>query len=137
MRVLRIAGLTALLSMQGAFMTPAAAVAAPKKVLVELREQGGFAGIDNRVIVYTSGCARVRHRAERAATVCLTAGEMRKLRGELKRLRLGRSQAEPPGADFIEYTLAYRGHHASRYMLPGTWQPVVRRLEKVLRKHGG
>ncbi|GAA1017363.1 hypothetical protein Aple_033170 [Acrocarpospora pleiomorpha] len=134
---MRITALIALALVHCALTTPTASAAgAQKKVLVELREQGGFAGIDNHVIVYASGCARLRHRTDRAVAMCLTNGEMRGLRGDLKRLRLGRSEAEPPGADFIKYTLAYRGHRIARYSLPSTWRPVVRRLEKILQKHG-
>ncbi|GIH73122.1 hypothetical protein Mth01_53750 [Sphaerimonospora thailandensis] len=106
-----------------------------KKVLVQLRETGGFAGIDDRVTVYTNGCARFSRRQAPPVNKCLTRGEMRKLRGYLKHLRVGCSEKQPQGADFIKYTLAYHGHRASRYTLPRTWSPVVRQLEKALQKY--
>lgn len=109
---------------------------AHRKLLVELREEGGFAGLRNRVAVYTDGCAVLSRRTGPTVRKCLTAAEWRGLRGSLKHLRLGRSQARPPGADFIAYRLAYKGHRATRYSLPQTWRPVVSRLEKVLVKHG-
>jgi hypothetical protein len=136
MTILRITLLAALVLVQCALtLPPTLAASVQKKVVVELREKGGIAGLDNRVIVYTSGCARVSRRIGAAVATCLTSGEMRGLRGDLKRLRLGRSQAQPPGADFIKYTVTYRGHRVSRYTLPSTWGPVVRRLEKILQKH--
>ncbi|MGN9843099.1 hypothetical protein ACTMTI_33750 [Nonomuraea sp. H19] len=117
-------------------MTPAQAEAAPRKrILVDLREQGGFAGLDNRVIVYASGCVRLSRRTGPTVDKCLTAKERRTLRGYLKHLKVGRSETAPPGADFIKYSLAYKGRRATRYMLPGTWQPVVRELEKILDKY--
>ncbi|MEV0973878.1 hypothetical protein [Microtetraspora glauca] len=132
----RIALLAALVLVFGASMTSSAqAVTAQKKVLVQLREQGGFAGLDDRVTVYTDGCVRLSRRTGPAAARCLTGGEMRGLRADLRHLRVGRSEARPPGADFIKYTLAYRGHRAGRYTLPGTWTPVVRRLERILQKY--
>lgn len=106
-----------------------------KKVLVQLHETGGFAGIDDRVTVYTNGCARFSRRQTPAVKKCLTRGEMRELRGRLKRLRVGCSEKRPQGADFIKYTLTYQGDRASRYTLPSTWGPVVRQLEKVLHKY--
>ncbi|RCG29808.1 hypothetical protein DQ384_19780 [Sphaerisporangium album] len=100
--------------------------------LVKLRRQGGFAGVDDRVTVYTDGCARVVHRTGPAITRCLSAADTRTLRGDLKRLSLGRSQTAPPGADMYRYTLTYHGRSVSRSSVPASWRPVVRRLEKLL-----
>lgn len=123
-----------LLALTASVAQPVQAVAVQKKVLVEFRRQGGFAGFDDRVIVYTDGCARVSRRTAPAAVKCLTKAEMRTLRGHLKRLRIGPSQAQPQGADHLKYTLAYRGQRASRYTLTRRWTPVVRDLEKLLAK---
>ncbi|MFF5213480.1 hypothetical protein [Streptosporangium sp. NPDC000396] len=106
-----------------------------KKVLVELRKQGGFAGLDDRVIAYTNGCVRLSRRTGPTVDKCLAKGEMSTLRGHLKRLHLGRSEPQPQGADFLRYTIAYRGHRVTRYTLPGSWGPVVRDLEKALDKY--
>jgi hypothetical protein len=105
-----------------------------KKVWVELREQGGFAGLDDRVVVYTDGCARVSHRTGPAVRTCPTRAQTRALRSALKHLRLGHTQASPPGADFIKYTITYKKHRVSRYTLPTTWKPVVGQLEKILHR---
>ncbi|MEU4224982.1 hypothetical protein AB0F17_11855 [Nonomuraea sp. NPDC026600] len=136
MRIWRIALALMVSTLLSATMTPAA-LAAPtaKKVLVELREQGGFAGFDNRVIVYTNGCVRLSRRTGPTVDKCLTSGEKRKLHGELKKLRLGHSEAQPQGADFLKYTLTYKGHRVSRYTLTRTWTPVVHRLERFLVKY--
>jgi hypothetical protein len=145
MRILRIALTVVLSTTLSATMAPAAlampaaptasAASAAKKVLVELREQGGFAGFDNRVIVYTNGCVRLSRRTGPTVNKCLTRGEQRKLHHDLNLLRLGRSQVKPQGADFLKYTLTYRGHRASRYTLTTTWTPVVQRLERFLVKY--
>lgn len=136
MRIWRIALALMVSTLLSATMTPAA-LAAPtaKKVLVELREQGGFAGFDNRVIVYTNGCVRLSRRTGPTVDKCLTSAEKRKLHGELKRLRLGHSEARPQGADFLKYTLTYQKHRVSRYTLTRTWTPVVQRLERFLVKY--
>jgi hypothetical protein len=116
--------------------TPAPALAsAQRKVLVSLHEVGGFAGFDNRVIVYTNGCVRLSRRTGPTVDKCLTSGEKRKLGTQLKHLRLGRSQTRPSGADFLAYTLTYKGHHATRYTLTRTWKPVVQTLDKFLVKY--
>ncbi|WP_248963138.1 hypothetical protein [Sphaerisporangium perillae] len=135
MKIWRVLLLPVLLLLVGtATVQPAQAAVVAKKVWVELREQGGFAGLDDRVIVYTDGCARLSHRTGPAVHTCLTRTETRALRSSLKHLRLGRTETQPPGADFIKYTITYRGHRVSRYTLPSTWKPVVRRLEKILHK---
>lgn len=153
MKVLRIVPLAALvLAASGGTATHAASVqggavqggaqpctqqSGPEKVLVQLRETGGIAGIDDCVIVYTNGCAQLIRSPAPAVHRRLTGAEMRELRGHLKQLRVGRSEAQPPGADFIEYTLAYRGRQASRYTLPlpVTWRPVVEQLEMILHRY--
>ncbi|MFF3670598.1 hypothetical protein [Microtetraspora malaysiensis] len=139
MRIWRITLLAALVLIVGVTTigpAPAAqAATARKKVLVQLSEQGGFAGIDDRVTVYTDGCVRLSRRTGTVVRKCLTDAEMRGLRRDLAGLRLGGSQAQPPGADFIKYTLTYRGHRTVRYTLPSSWTPVVRRLEKILQNY--
>ncbi|WP_182903050.1 hypothetical protein [Microbispora sp. H10830] len=135
MRITRIALLPLAALSVLAVTAPAEAATAHRKLLVELREEGGFAGLHNRVAVYTDGCAVLSRRTGPTVRKCLTAAEWRGLRGSLKHLRLGRSESQPPGADFIAYRLAYKGHRATRYTLPPTWQPVVSRMEKVLVKY--
>ncbi|GAA2359109.1 hypothetical protein GCM10010404_10360 [Nonomuraea africana] len=124
-----------LLALSVGVAQPAQAVTPTTKTLVTLHKEGGFAGLDDRVIVYTNGCVRLSRRTGPTIDKCLTGKENRTLRGHLKQLRLGRSEARPQGADFIKYTLAYRGHRASRYTLSASWSPVVRDLEQVLEKY--
>ncbi|NRQ39444.1 hypothetical protein HII36_47610 [Nonomuraea sp. NN258] len=117
---------------------PAAAQSAPpvkRKALVSLHKQGGFAGFDDRVTVYTNGCVRLSRRTGPTVDKCLTKTEFRKLRAHLKRLRLGRSERPPQGADFLKYTLSYRGHKVVRYQLPKTWRPVVSGMETFMTKY--
>ncbi|MEO3874406.1 hypothetical protein ABGB18_36910 [Nonomuraea sp. B12E4] len=103
--------------------------------LVELREQGGFAGLDNRVIVAADGRAKFSRRTGPVVDLPLTSEELTELRGHLAKLRIGPSEAQPQGADFIAYTLTYQGRRATRYTLPADWQPVVRFLEEALEKY--
>ncbi|MBB5078717.1 hypothetical protein [Nonomuraea endophytica] len=112
-----------------------AAAVQQKKLLVELRREGGFAGFSDRVRVYTNSCVRLSRRTGPTVDKCLTRAEWRTLKAHLKRLKLGRSQARPQGADFLKYTLTYRGHRVSKYQLTKTWSPVVRDLEKALEKY--
>jgi hypothetical protein len=139
MTLWRIALLPLLLLLPSTSMPPAQATAADratgKRVLVELRKEGGFAGLLDRVTVHADGCARFDRRRGRAMGACLTAGELRRLRTHLRALRLGAQEPPPQGADFIKYTLAYDGRRVSRYSLPPTWKPVVTDLERALEKY--
>ncbi|MCF6471092.1 hypothetical protein FAF44_22210 [Nonomuraea sp. MG754425] len=135
MGIWRIVLVPVLLATLSTSMGPAQAEIAPKRVLVELREQGGFAGLNDRVIVYGDGCARLTRRTGPAVRTCLTAKERRTLRGHLGRLKLGRSQPPPRGADFIAYTLVHDGRRVTAYSLPATWRPVVRHLEKIMARY--
>ncbi|MFK4036130.1 hypothetical protein ACI2LC_10060 [Nonomuraea wenchangensis] len=135
MRIWRIA-LTPLL-VPALVAVPAVPVAAAvqRKVLVDYRRQGGFAGFDDHVIVYRDGCVRLSRRTGPTVDKCLTGKEERRLRTALSGLRVGRSEPAPQGADFLKYTLAHKGHRASRYTLPKSWQPVVRQLDAAMTKY--
>ncbi|MEV4469879.1 hypothetical protein [Nonomuraea sp. NPDC049504] len=133
MRFSRIALVPLLLLLPATSVPPAHALS--KKVLVELRKEGGFAGLLDRVTVYANGCARFDRRGGPAVDKCLTAKERRRLRTHLGKLRLGRSEARPQGADFLKYTLVYDRHRVSRYSLPATWKPVVGDLERAMEKY--
>ncbi|MEV0379289.1 hypothetical protein [Nonomuraea sp. NPDC050643] len=135
MRIWRIVLLPVLVLALSSSMAPAQAEIASKRVLVDLRKQGGFAGLDDRVIVYGSGCVRLSRRTGPTIDKCLTAKEKRRLRGHLGKLRIGRTERPPQGADFIKYTLTYDKRRVSRYTLPSTWQPVVRDLDKIMEKY--
>ncbi|MCP2363654.1 hypothetical protein HD597_010674 [Nonomuraea thailandensis] len=135
MRIWRIVLLPVLLAVLSTSMAPAQAEVAPKRVLVELRKQGGFAGLNDRVIVFGNGCARLSRRTGPTVDKCLTAKEERRLRGHLRHLKIGRSQRAPQGADFIRFTLAHDKRRAGVYDLPPTWQPVVRDLDKLMEKY--
>ncbi|WP_182876551.1 hypothetical protein [Microbispora sp. H10670] len=135
MRTSRVTLLSLAVLCAAALTGPAEATTAPRKSLVELREQGGFAGLDDRVRVYTDGCALLSRRTGPVVRRCLTASEWRGLRGALRNLRLGRSEAPPQGADFLAYGLTYQGRRVTRYTLPPSWRPVVDRLQRVLAKY--
>ncbi|MBA2891672.1 hypothetical protein [Nonomuraea soli] len=134
MKVWRSVVAAALLLALGLAAAPPAQ-AAGRTVRIQLREEGGFAGLQDRVTVYKDGCVRLSRRTGPTVDKCLTAGEVRKLKGYLKKLSLGRSQKPPQGADFIKYTLTYKGHRVSKYTLTKTWRPVVAHLEKILQKY--
>ncbi|WP_433435658.1 hypothetical protein [Nonomuraea sp. CA-141351] len=133
----RIVLLPVLLLALTASMAPAQAAAVhKKKVLVEYSRQGGFAGFDDRVIVYDNGCVRLSRRTGPAIDKCLTGKEYRRIQTYLKDLKIGPSEAQPAGADFLKYTLVYEKQRATRYTLPSSWQPVVRELDKIMQKYG-
>ncbi|MEV0151349.1 MULTISPECIES: hypothetical protein [unclassified Nonomuraea] len=110
-------------------------VEAQRRTLVDFREQGGFAGLDNRVRMFTDGCGQFSRRTGPTVNACVTGKELRRLRGYLKKLKVGTSEPRPQGADFLRYTLTYKGRRASRYTPPATWKPVVQHLEKLLTKY--
>ncbi|WP_327092661.1 hypothetical protein OIE66_19100 [Nonomuraea sp. NBC_01738] len=114
---------------------PAQAAAVQVRPLVELRESGGFAGVNDRVVVYTNGCVRLSKRTGPVVRKCVTVKEWRGLRAKLTHLRLGRNQAQPQGADHLKYTLAYKGRTVTRYTLTTSWAPVVSRMEKLLQRY--
>ncbi|MET8986496.1 hypothetical protein ABZW49_13685 [Nonomuraea wenchangensis] len=135
MRIWRIALTPLLVSALVAVPAVPVAAAVQRKVLVDYRRQGGFAGFDDHVIVYRDGCVRLSRRTGPTVDKCLTGKEQRRLRTALGGLRVGRSEPAPKGADFLKYTLVHKGHRASRYTLPKSWQPVVKQLDAAMTKY--
>ncbi|WP_141583655.1 protealysin inhibitor emfourin [Actinomadura sp. WMMA1423] len=96
-------------------------------VLVTYERSGGFAGIHRKVSVDMSGTALVNDEK-----VALGAEEMRGLRDALGRVvTTGSSSQGCQVADHFTYTLAYRGHRATRCLLPSDWRAAVERLEAL------
>lgn len=99
-------------------------------VLVAYERSGGFAGIRQKVIVDGAGTALVGD-----AKVAVGAEEMRGLRDALSRVVTTASSSEGcEVADHFTYTLAYRGHRATRCWLPSDWRDAVERLEALARR---
>ncbi|MGP3912838.1 hypothetical protein [Nonomuraea sp. 10N515B] len=134
-RIWKVALLPVLVLAVSAAAPPAMGVPAQKKVLVDFRKEGGFAGLQDHMIVYGNGCVRLDRRTGPTIDKCLTAKEERRLQAYLKDLRIGRSETRPPGADFIAYRLAYKERQTTRYTLPVSWRPVVRELDKIMEKY--
>ncbi len=96
-------------------------------VLVAYERSGGFAGMQEKVTVNSSGTALVNDRP-----VPLDDVEMRGLRRALGRVVTTRSSsAGCDVADHFTFTLTYRGRRATRCTLPCDWRAAVERLEAL------
>lgn len=99
-------------------------------VLVTYERSGGFAGINRKVTVDMSGTALVN-----GEKVALGAAEMSGLRNALGRVVTTWSSSDGcQVADHFTYTLTYRGHRATRCLLPSDWREAVERLEALTRR---
>jgi len=96
-------------------------------VLVTYERSGGFAGIQEKVTVNSSGTALVNDRP-----VPLDDTEMRGLRRALGRIVTTRSSSAGCDiADRFTFTLDHRGRRATRCALPCDWRAAVERLEAL------
>ncbi|RFS82849.1 hypothetical protein D0T12_25870 [Actinomadura spongiicola] len=67
--------------------------------------------------------------------ITLGPGEMRGLRTALARVvTLSSSPEGCDVADHFTYTLTYRGHRATRCLVPPDWRAAVERLEALARR---
>ncbi|KQX47282.1 MULTISPECIES: hypothetical protein [unclassified Streptomyces] len=84
----------------------------PGEVLVEVAVSGGFAGVDNRLVVHYDGTWTSRSRAKAPRTGQQTPAEAAELRAALADPAYAQVPERPTGrpvADGFQYSLTYRG----------------------------
>jgi hypothetical protein len=106
-------------------------------ILVDYRKSGGFAGLEDHLVVMTDGHAMVEgkgpSREER-----LDAATMRELTAALDQAGLDRLQPryDPPvkGNDLFEYAVTYRGRTvtASDTGIPPQLRPLLTKLNQIM-----
>ncbi len=106
-------------------------------LLVDYRRVGGFAGLDDHLIIETDGKAMLTQRVERFE-FSLERDTIARLQALLDEAAFSKLHSEylpsQSGADFIEYTLTYQGRtvRAVDTAVPEALQLVIAFLNQVI-----
>lgn len=116
---------------------PTSGGAAAATILVDYRKSGGFAGLEEHLVVTSDGHATVEGKGP-TRTKQLDPATMRELTAALEQAGLDRLQPryDPPvkGNDLFEYAITYRGRTVtvSDTEIPPRLRPLLTELNRIM-----
>ena len=111
--------------------------------LVQFGRQGGFAGVDDRIVVQPDGAYQITRKGGGTRTGTLPAAELTHLRSVLEGAHFRDIPAVNPAPselrDGFTYHVVYAGHdvQAADGALPDALRDVVGELNTLLERHSG
>ena len=111
--------------------------------LVQFGRQGGFAGVDDRIVVQPDGAYQITRKGGGTRTGTLPAAELTHLRSVLEAAHFRDIPAVNPAPselrDGFTYHVVYAGHdvQAADGALPDALRDVVGELNTLLERHSG
>jgi hypothetical protein len=109
----------------------------PETTLLEYQRTGGIAGIDDRLVIDSTGKAALT-RKDQEFSFSLSADELKALQNELVAANFGQLADDytpgQPGADLFDYRLTYDGHtvHMVDTAVPEAMQPILDMLYQLI-----
>ncbi|MBM4465401.1 MAG: hypothetical protein FJ014_07620 [Chloroflexi bacterium] len=110
-------------------------------MLVEYRRSGGFAGLDDRVVIQVNGQATLTRKAEHYEFVLDrdTMNQLQALFDDAEFSKLRREYLPPrQGSDLFEYVVTYNGHTVRTMdtAVPEALWPVLELLNQIIESGG-
>ena len=110
-------------------------------ILVEYRRSGGFAGLDDRVVIQVNGQATLTRKAEHYEFVldCDTVNQLQALFDDAEFSKLRREYLPSrQGSDLFEYVVTYKGHTVRTMdtAVPEALWPVLELLNQIIESGG-
>jgi hypothetical protein len=109
----------------------------PDEPLIEYHRQGGFAGLDDRLIIQDQESATLVQGSDEFHLE-LEPGMVDELVAQLESIGFSSLQSEylpkDTGADLIEYELTYKGHTVRTMdtAVPNSLQPILNLLNEII-----
>ena len=110
-------------------------------MLIEYCRSGGFAGLDDRLVINVNGQATLTRKAEHYEFV-LDGDTMNQLLTLLDNAEFSKLRGEylPPrkGSDLFEYVVTYKGHTVRTMdtAVPQSLQPILESLNQIVESGG-
>lgn len=109
--------------------------------LIEYRRTGGFAGLDDRLVIKENGEAILTRKSRRMVFTLDndTIKSLQTLFVETGFAQLGPVFLPPQrGADLFEYVVTYKGHTVRTMdgAIPSALDPVLEALDAIIERHG-
>ena len=113
----------------------------PSETLIEYRRGGGFAGLDDRLIIKKSGEVILTRKLKRSEFT-LDSDTIRHLQTLFEDANFSQLRKEylpsRPGADLFEYVVTYKGHTVRTMdgAVPPPLQPILEALDQIIESRG-
>lgn len=111
------------------------------ETLIEYRRSGGFAGLNDRLVIKKSGEATLTRNSEHSEFT-LDGDTMKRLQVLFEEANFSQLRKEypplQPGADFFEYVVTYKGHTVRTMdgAVPPSLEPVLEALNQIVESRG-
>jgi len=111
------------------------------ETLIEYRRSGGFAGLDDRLVIKENGESILTRRSERSEFT-LDSDTVNRLRALFEEAKFSQLRKEylpsRPGADLFEYVVTYKGHSVRTMdgVVPSSLQPILEALNQIIESRG-
>ncbi|MEM4217723.1 MAG: hypothetical protein QXZ09_06840 [Candidatus Methanomethylicaceae archaeon] len=115
--------------------------ASSSETLIEYCRSGGFAGLDDRLVIKKSGEATLIRKSQHSEFT-LNGDTMKRLQALFEEANFSQLRKEylpsRPGADLFEYVVTYRGHTVRTMdgAVPPSLVPVVEALNQIVEGRG-
>ena len=111
------------------------------ETLIEYRRSGGFAGLDDHLIIKENGAAILTRKSERHEST-LDSDTIDRLRTLFEEAEFSQLHKEylpsRQGSDLFEYVVTYKGHTVRTMdgAVPPSLQPVLEALNQIVESQG-
>jgi len=115
--------------------------ASSPETLIEYRHSGGFAGLDDRLVIKENGESILTRRSERFEFT-LDSDTVNRLQALFEEAKFFQFRKEylpsRPGADLFQYVVTYKGHSVRTMdgAVPSSLQPILEALNQIIESRG-
>lgn len=106
-------------------------------LFVDYQRTGGFAGVNDRLVIFDNGAALVSSRTT-SREILLNASELERISAIFEKAGFpaleGNYTSRRGGADFLQYSITYRGKtvHTEDTAIPPSLEPVINEMDRIL-----
>lgn len=117
--------------------TPAVSRATPPAIFVDYQRTGGFAGVDERIVIFDNGLAVISKRTA-STEIMLNQSDLDRITEIFRDAQFsmfqGNYTARRGSADYFRYTISYHSKTviAEDSAVPPTLQPVINEMNRII-----
>jgi hypothetical protein len=117
--------------------TPPVSRPAAPTLFVDYQRSGGFAGVDERLVIFDNGVTLVSSRTT-SREMLLNQSELEQISALFDAAKFplleGNYTSRRGGADFMQYSIGFKGKtvHTEDTAIPASLEPVIREMDRIL-----
>lgn len=117
--------------------TPPLSRPVPPSIFVDYQRSGGFAGVNDRVVIFDNGVTIISNR-KASTEITLNSSELERINMVFSGSKFtafeGNYTSRRGGADLMQYTISYHGTtvHTEDTAIPPGMEPVIEEMNRIL-----